>query len=162
MVFPLGKKQTFKSFTTMSDDKIVVYETFTDPINANIVKGLLGSYGIECFLSDENMVTLNAMYSSAIGGVKLHVFEKDIEQINNLLNSQNIEPNTEFSVDKEEGKIICPNCKSTNVGFGGSIRKKFGLWSAILFSAISIFAFISYPFTQRKVYHCFDCNHEYK
>jgi len=145
----------------MDDDKIVVYESFIDPINAYIVKGLLESYGIECFLSDENMVTLNAMYSSAVGGVKLHVFEKDIERIYNLLKSQNIEPESELSVEKEEGKNICPNCKSTNVGFGGSIRKKFGLWSVILFSAISIFAFISYPFTQRKVYHCFDCNHEF-
>lgn len=146
----------------MDDDKIVVYETFMDPINANIVKGLLGSYGIECFLTDENMVTLNAMYSSAVGGVKLNVFEKDIEQINNLLKSQNIESDAGFSNEKEDGGVSCPNCKSTNVSFGGSVKKKFGLWSVVIFSLISVLAFISYPFTSRRVYHCFDCNHEFK
>lgn len=146
----------------MNDDKIVVYETFMDPINANIVKGLLDSYGIECFLSDENMVTLNAMYSSAVGGVKLHVFEKDIEKINNLLKSQNIEPETEFPNEKEGENVVCPNCKSTNVSFGSSLKKKFGLWNAVIFSVISVLAFISYPLTSRRVYHCFDCNHEFK
>lgn len=146
----------------MDDDKIIVYESFIDPINANIVKGLLDSYGIECFLSDENMVTLNAMYSSAVGGVKLHVFEKDINRISDILKSQNIEPETVFSNEKENGNIACPNCKSTNVGFGGSVKKKFGLWNVVIFSIISVLAFISYPLTSRRVYHCFDCDHEFK
>ena len=58
----------------MMEDKIVVYQSFIDPIKAHIVKGLLVSCGIECFLSDVHMVTVNLMYSQAIGGVKLNVF----------------------------------------------------------------------------------------
>jgi hypothetical protein len=85
---------SYLTSAVMSNDNIVVYESFIDPIKANIVKGLLDSYGIECFLSDENMATLNAMYCPAIGGVKLNVFEKEIDQINALLKAENIEPNT--------------------------------------------------------------------
>jgi hypothetical protein len=146
----------------MFDDKIVVYQSYFDPINANIVKGLLNSYGIECFLSDENMSTLYSQYSPAIGGVKLHVFEKDIDQINTLLKAENIDSDTSLAVEKDESGIICPNCKSTNVSFGGSVKMKFGFWSVVVFSLISIFAFISYPFYQRKAFHCFNCDHEFK
>jgi hypothetical protein len=146
----------------MSDDKIVVYQTFIDPNNAHIIKGLLGSYGIECFLSDENMVTLNAMYSSAVGGVKLNVFEKDIDRISAILESENATPENATENDSEESKIACPKCHSTNVAFGGSIKRKFGLSTALLFSLITSFFLMAYPFNMRKVHHCFDCGHEFK
>lgn len=141
----------------MDDDKIVVYETFTDPINANIVKGLLESYGIECFLADENIVTLNLMYSQAVGGVKLNVFEKDIHQINAILQSQNSQDEPALATKKEDEKVICPKCHSANVGYGGSINKKFSCWHLFIPVLLMI-----YPITMRKAYHCFDCNHEFK
>lgn len=34
-------------------DKIVVFETFYNPIEANIVKARLMDSGVQCFLSDE-------------------------------------------------------------------------------------------------------------
>ena len=96
----------------MSPDIIVVYQSYMDPIYANIVKGLLDSYGIECFLTDENMSTLYSQYSPAIGGVKLNVFEKDIDRINTLLKAENMQPGTNHSSEKEEIGMICPNCHS--------------------------------------------------
>ncbi len=99
----------------MNNEKIIVYQTYTDPIQANIVKGLLDSYGIECFLTDENMATLNAMYSQAIGGVKLNIFEKDAERVFAILKSENSDPETELNIQKETNTIICPNCKSNNL-----------------------------------------------
>jgi len=146
----------------MNDDKIVVYETFTDPINAHIVKGLLDSYGIECFLSDEIMVTLNAMYSSAVGGVKLNAFEKDIYRISAILKSENIDQESPPEIVKDESKIKCPKCNSANVSFGGSVKQKFGLSTALIFSMIISFLMMAYPFRMRKVHHCFDCGHEFK
>ena len=140
----------------MSEDKIVVYESFIYPINANIARGLLESYEIECFLTDENMVTINPMYSQAIGGVKLNVFEKDIDRITALLKSENNDSEY-IPEEKEEVGMICPNCNSHNVGYGGSVKKKFSVWSVLIFSLLSI-----YPFYQRKAYHCFDCDHAFK
>ncbi len=141
----------------MDTDKIVVYQAFIDPIKANIVKGLLNSYGIECFLSDENMVTLNALYSPAVGGVKLHVFEKDIAQISAILQSQNIREEAEITAENDDSKVICPVCQSGNVSYGGSINRKFNSWH-VFFS----FALMLYPISMRKAYHCFDCDHEFK
>ena len=145
----------------MDNQSIVVFDSFYDPIKANIIKGLLDSYGIECFLSDENMATIYSQYSPAIGGVKLNVFEKDLDRINEIMKAENIEPEL-ASEEKSEPGIICPECKSSNVGYGGSVHRKFGLWNAIVFSLLSIFLFISSPFYLRKTYHCFECNHEFK
>lgn len=108
----------------MNSDIIVVYQTFTDPINANMVKGLLHSYGIECFLSDENTVTLNAMYSAAVGGVKLNVFEKDIDRINTIIESENIRAVPALANEKDADKVVCPKCNSANASYGGSVKKK--------------------------------------
>lgn len=146
----------------MTEEKIVVFETYINPIKANIVKGLLESYGIECFLADENMVNVNAMYSQAIGGVKLNVFEKDVEQILSILNSENSIPESNQTNENESDSILCPGCQSTNVGFGGSIKKKFGFSTALIFSLITSFLLMVYPFQMRKVYHCFDYGNEFK
>ena len=141
----------------MKEDKIVVYQSYIDPIKANIVRGLLESYGIECFLSDENMVTLNALYSSAVGGVKLNVFEKDIDQITALLQSQDILDEPGIAAEKEGNKVFCPVCQSGDVSYGGSINRKFNYWHVFISLLLML-----YPFSMRKAYHCFDCGHEFK
>jgi hypothetical protein len=141
----------------MNSDKIVVYQAFIDPIHANIVKGLLDSYGIECFLSDENIVMLNAVYSPAVGGVKLHVFDKDIDQINDLLQSQNILEEPGIADEKEDNNVLCPVCHSSNVSYGGSINRKFNYWHVFI-----SFLLTMYPIAMRKTYHCFDCDYEFK
>ncbi|HEX7583604.1 MAG TPA: hypothetical protein VF373_02855, partial [Prolixibacteraceae bacterium] len=57
----------------------------------------------------------------------------------------------------EKSKVVCPNCQSDNVSYGGSVKRKFG-YRDILVS----FLLMIYPFTMRRTYHCFDCNHEFK
>ncbi len=141
----------------MITDKIVVFQTFSDPIQAKIVKGLLDSYGIECFLSDENIVTLNPLYSNAVGGVKLNVFEKDTDRISEIMQSENIPSEKGTFGEEGKSKVVCPNCRSANVSYGGSVKRKFG-YRDILVS----FLLMIYPFTMRKTFHCFDCNHEFK
>lgn len=141
----------------MMEDKIVVYQSFIDPIKAHIVQGLLLSCGIECFLSDVNMITVNLMYSQALGGVKLNVFQRDVENINILLKAEQIEPENITTGDKDEPGVHCPICNSDNVVYGGSVNRKFGYWH--LFIPILLMV---YPCTMRKAYHCFDCHHEFK
>lgn len=82
------------------EDKIIVYSTYYNPIEANIVKGRLEDSGIPCFLTDENMATIQPLYNQAIGGVKLNVFEKDVEQINLLL----AEDHSQLPFSEEEEK----------------------------------------------------------
>ncbi|MBC7425626.1 MAG: DUF2007 domain-containing protein [Bacteroidia bacterium] len=73
------------------NDKIVIYKRFYNPMEANMIKGILEAHGYPSFLSDENSITVNPFYNQALGGIKLNVFEKDIEDINKILESENRE-----------------------------------------------------------------------
>ncbi|HTM98005.1 MAG TPA: DUF2007 domain-containing protein [Pedobacter sp.] len=143
------------------EDKIVVHSTYYNPIEANIVKSRLEDSEIPCFLTDENVATINPMYNQAIGGVKLHVFEKDIERINVLLSDKHEGFEVENNVLEEDSEVvemtICESCGSSNVGFGQATKKRFSLWVMI----VSILFFI-YPFKSNNCYHCYDCGHEFK
>ena len=57
--------------------QLVPIRKFLDVPDAWIQKGLLESAGIECFLSDENMVRIDWLISNMLGGVKLLVRPED-------------------------------------------------------------------------------------
>jgi hypothetical protein len=59
--------------------KLVVIATFTNTLDAHVLKGRLESEGIECFLKDENMIGMNPFTSNALGGIKLQVWEDEAE-----------------------------------------------------------------------------------
>jgi hypothetical protein len=61
------------------DDELITICTFLNPPEANIAKGALESAGIECFLSDDNIVQVNWLLSTAVGNVKLQVRQEDAE-----------------------------------------------------------------------------------
>jgi DNA-directed RNA polymerase subunit RPC12/RpoP len=134
------------------DDKIVVIRRFDSPIEANIIKGLLEANEIQCFLSDENIIGLNPLYNPAIGGVKLQIFEKDIEIVEKILAE-----NHEIKTDEDKAEVLrCPKCGSTNVAYGQSIKRRFSL-----LMLITSFILMIYPFRARMNYHCFDCGYEF-
>jgi hypothetical protein len=75
-------------------DKLVTVLRVSYPQELWIIKGRLESEGIECFIQDELTVQAYSLYSNAIGGVKLQVFEKDEQNALALL--------TELGYLKEE------------------------------------------------------------
>ncbi|MGY0036491.1 putative signal transducing protein [Pedobacter sp. NJ-S-72] len=136
-------------------DNIVVFEVFYNPIEANIVKSRLMDSGIQCFLSDENTVTINPLYTQALGGVKLHLFERDAGLARSILDETF--PISETAKEGEEvGEYVCPQCGSCHVGYVQATKKRFSILTMI----VSIVLFV-YPFHVKKVYHCFDCLYEY-
>ena len=58
-------------------EKLVTIATFMFPQEAYIFKGKLESRGIQSFIEDEYITTMNWLYSTAVGGVKLKVRESD-------------------------------------------------------------------------------------
>jgi len=136
-------------------DKIIAFETFYNPIEANIVKARLLDSGVQCFLSDENTITINPLYTQALGGVKLHLFEKDVELAKSILQGEEGEiPLTE---EAETATIaVCPSCGSANVGYVQATKKRFGILTMIVSLLLAI-----YPFHARKAYHCFNCQNEF-
>ncbi len=69
----------------MTEDKIVVYKTFENPMEANIVKSRLLDAGFECFLTGENAALVYPVFDTSISGIQLHVFERDVDAINQFL-----------------------------------------------------------------------------
>lgn len=141
------------------EDKIIVHSTYYNPIEANIIKARLEDSDIPCFLTDENVATINPLYNQAIGGVKLNVFERDVERINVLLaeTPPETEPELTETAEVSENKVICESCGSENVSYGQATKNRFSLWVTI----VSLF-FWSYPFKANKCFHCYNCGHEFK
>ena len=138
------------------EEPIVTYRTYYDPMLAHIELSRLQDSGIQCFISDENMATINPFYNTAIGGIKLRVFECDIEKCDNILaeDEQLQFENTE-EIYAEKGVIAskCPYCGSDNVRYGSATEKRYG-WASI----ISFFVFIALaigvmPIFARKAWH---------
>ena len=65
--------------------KTIVCKTYTDMVTANMECNFLKENGIECFLSDENIVQLYPMFSSPFSGIRLHLFEKDKDSAEKIL-----------------------------------------------------------------------------
>ncbi|MBC7615867.1 MAG: DUF2007 domain-containing protein [Pedobacter sp.] len=71
------------------EDKIVVYTTFQDPVEANIVMARLKDAGFDCFLTGENTAVIYPVFDISISGVQLHVFENEVAAIRQLLAEEN-------------------------------------------------------------------------
>jgi hypothetical protein len=140
-------------------DRIVTLTTYYDPMLAEIVKGKLEANGISCYLADENINTIMPIYNQLTGGVKLRVFEHDMEKAELL-----IAEDSELIIEnvKEEGTSslairTCPNCGSANVRFAQATEKRVGVLTAVLSLAMLV-----YPFYARKSWHCFNCERDFK
>ena len=67
------------------EDKIVVYKTFENPMEANLVMLRLKDAGFNCFLTGENTALVYPVFDTSISGIQLHVFENEVEEIDKLL-----------------------------------------------------------------------------
>jgi hypothetical protein len=64
---------------------IITFQTYYDPVLAHIVRARLEANGIDCFVSDENTLVAQPFYNQAVGGVKLNIFESDLERCKAIL-----------------------------------------------------------------------------
>lgn len=70
------------------NDKIALLKTFSLAIEASMAKSKLDAYGIPCFLVNEDSAGIYAIPVNLSLGVRLMVFEEDIERANEILNEQ--------------------------------------------------------------------------
>ncbi len=70
------------------EDKIIVYRTYENPIEANLVMARLKDAGFNCFLTGENTASVYPIFDISVSGVQLHVFENEVEAITLLLNEE--------------------------------------------------------------------------
>lgn len=126
----------------------MLIQSFNNPIDAHIIKGLLESNGIESCLFDENIAYTNPVLTTAVGRIKLMVREEDYEDAIKVLRSE--------TFDEPEGdKAVCPECGSSNI----FVKSKTN-WKAVFMMFISS---TSTPTGGRKnFYDCQHCGNEWE
>jgi transposase-like protein len=129
--------------------RLVTVKTFSSAWEADLAKTQLEACGIHAFILDSNTISVNWLFSNAIGGIKLQVFEDQATEAKEVLS--NTAEGLEGSIS--EDKIKCPQCGSEKVTQINWERR----WSlvSILFLGFPIF----YP---RGKYLCQDCGHKWK
>jgi len=89
----------------MDNDKTIVFMDFSTVGEASIVKGALESNNIPCFLSNENNPFVGSILTDGLCGVRLHIFEKDkekAEELMELINSATEEEDLWDESDRDE------------------------------------------------------------
>jgi Zn finger protein HypA/HybF involved in hydrogenase expression len=125
----------------------VLLNSYNNYIEAHIAKGVLEEEGINCWLKDENTVTIDPILTNAVGGIKVMVAEENAQQAREIL---------ERLRKEQKAAVVCPNCGSHNVELVSTPRKAIN-W----LSAITTFFLGDYAMSIDKVQHCFDCKHEF-
>lgn len=128
----------------------VLLRRFRDLPEALLAKGRLETAGINCFLSDDNMVRLDWFISNLLGGVKLMVDAADFEEAESILNQPTPES---FDVEAvgEYQQPRCPECGSLDVSFEGLDKK---------FSYATAFFNVPVPM-HTKGWNCHACKHHW-
>lgn len=151
MAMNMGAKNYFSLSTTyrltIFPMEYVLLRRYDNYITAHIDMGRLEEDGISCWLKDENTVTIDPILTNAVGGIKLMVSAAQAERAAGILR-----------ILDNENKLQnrCPNCGSLNVELVSTPRKASN-WLSVLWGL-----FTSYGMPVDKVYHCFNCGHEYK
>jgi predicted RNA-binding Zn-ribbon protein involved in translation (DUF1610 family) len=133
--------------------KLVTIAQYRDVPLAGLAKSRLNSAGIECFLDNEFTIGINWLYSNALGGVKLKVFEADeLAALEIITDEEQTDPLPESASSDQLPSFACPKCGATEIETKNCTRK---------FAAISLL--MSLPlFFFLKRYHCKQCGHEWK
>lgn len=130
----------------MSD--YVLINAYNNYVDAHIARGVLEEENIECWLQDENTLTIDPILTNAVGGIKLMVIREQAMQAKEILDKLRREA---------QAAHPCPKCGSQNVDFVSTPRK-----ASNWFMALFTFSFSDKAIAPDMVYHCFDCGHEYE
>jgi DNA-directed RNA polymerase subunit RPC12/RpoP len=139
------------------DDKIVTFQSYYDPMLAHIIRTRLEANGISCFVADENTLGANPIYNQAVGGVKLKIFERDLEKCKQILATEgDLHEQDHFEIDDENNTyVVCPYCGSNNVSNAGESDEK--EWPILN----SISNLIN-PFHTQNNWHCNNCQQNFE
>jgi hypothetical protein len=136
---------------TEHNDKIITFETYYDVMLAHIIRTKLEDNGIRCFIADENMIGANPLYNQAVGGIKLKIFEHDLEKCRAILAAEgDLHDKDHVEIDEESNlAVVCPYCASTNIGPADPGK-------------FSVFLSAIFPFHNTKAWHCFNCLQDFE
>lgn len=116
-------------------DHLVTVATYSQPYEAHLAQQRLQEAGIPAFIANEHTISINWLYSNALGGVQVLVPEDRAEEARRLLAE---EPLGELPPDYED-PILCPKCGSYDTE--PVTVRKVHVWIPLLLSAAVFFLF---------------------
>lgn len=126
---------------------IITLRSFDNYFLASITLTKLQGAGVNCYLKDENTVTIDPILSNAIGGIKIVVKEEDAAEAKKILQQ----------FDEEYLQSVkCPQCGAAQI----TLVSKPGASNFI--TAIFTWLFSSYAIAPENVYQCGKCGSESK
>ncbi|WP_338760579.1 DUF2007 domain-containing protein [Bernardetia sp. ABR2-2B] len=131
---------------------LLTVKIFENSVDAHLFKSRLENEGVDCYLFDENINSMNMLYGVATGGIKVKVNASDTERVKQFLEEMESEKRA------KDIFIKCPVCESTE-HYKNFISIKG--WKAFWATLISTL-FFAYPFYQKKVYKCKECGNEFR
>ena len=82
-------------------EDIVTFETYYNPMLAEIIRAKLEANGIPCMVVDQSLGVLYPVYDQGSGGIKVKVFAHDLEKCREIIGDEsNLLPDED--VDTEQ------------------------------------------------------------
>ena len=116
----------------------------SDPWEVQLLQGALASEGIKSFVDNEHLVSMNWLYANALGGVRLRVRTRDVEEAAGIIQG----------LRKEEVQTL-PTCSRC-----GSKNAKPTRWSLV--QILGAFALFCIPLFLKRRWQCPDCGHSWR
>ena len=96
---------------------LVTLSSYRDPIDAELAKSQLESAGIPAVILDQHLVSIQWLYSHAIGGVKVAVDQHDLESARQVLSEDRC--SDLLSIPESQSPPadgdVCPVCHSSAI-----------------------------------------------
>jgi len=126
---------------------------YRDQAEAFLVRSVLESAGIACYLRDENTIRMDWLWSNLMGGIRLQVASEDVQAAEAILD-QPIPESIAVAGEAEYQQPRCPRCGSLDVSFD-SLDTKVGAASILL---------LGFPLPSpvtRDAWHCHACGYDW-
>ena len=154
-------------------DDLVSIGNFNDLATASVARSALEAAGIRAYLTNENTVGVQWLYTTALGGMDLMVARRDAESARQLLDSPALADEelaeiamaastsaeaVEENVAKYDTVRHCPRCKSTD----WELEERKRPWPALLAQLILMAAFLMPIPYKNEIYRCSACGKKWK
>lgn len=126
-------------------NELIILQTFDNYFTANIQLTRLRAAGIECYLKDEYVVTIDPFLSNAIGGIKLMIRKDEEYKVRRLLREMNA---------SSDDQLHCPQCGSNKFIL---VPKRS---TENIVTAITTWLLSAYAVSAENVYQCTSCGYE--
>ncbi|WP_448699414.1 DUF2007 domain-containing protein [Mucilaginibacter sp. AW1-3] len=137
-------------------EQIVTFATYYDPMLAHIIRSRLEDNGIPAFV-DDSMMNVYPIYSNAIGGIKVKIFERDMDKAKAILAEDEGLPVDKFIEGTQAAAVVCPYCGSNNVRNSLSIPDDAN-WLTRTIATLTE----ALPFSKDADWHCFNCGRDFE